>query len=428
MKTEIVNREGNTVTLKVELGPDVVAKAIDRAYVIIRKDISLPGFRKGRVPRNIIEKRFGVEVFYEEAANILLQESYPGAIDEAQLDPVDKPEIDVEELGIDKPFVYTAKVTVKPEAKLGEYKGLGIARDEVSISDEDVAEQLSGLQKQKGQMVALPEGEAAQKEDQVIIDFVGRLDGEEFEGGSATNHPLVLGSNQFIPGFEDQLLGKKAGEHVVVKVTMPEEYHAEHLAGKDVEFAVDIKEIKRQELPELDDEFAKDVSEFETLEAFKANMREEMEKRALDEAEQKQRQEILTAVADNSEVDIPDVMIENELEALIRQTETRFAQQGFKFEDFLQYSGKDLEQYKQELRPNAEKNVKTELVLDALVKAESLSVSEEELDQELEKMAEAYSRNKEELKTILESGGQMAGIEQVLLHKKALDYLVEVNS
>jgi trigger factor len=428
LKSEVQKKEGNTVTLSVELPPEQVAAAIDKAYLVIRKDIALPGFRKGKVPRQIIEKRYGVEVFFEEAANIMLQDAYPKAVVEHNLEPVDKPKIDVEEIGVDKPFRFNASITVLPDVRLGAYTKLGIARESVAVGPEDVDAELVKLQDRKGRLVAVAEGTAASPQDQVIIDFTGRINGEEFAGGSGVNHPLVLGSDAFVPGFEEQLVGVMAGEEVKVVVTMPEDYHSEELAGKEVEFTVQVKEIKRKELPGLDDEFAKDISEYQTLAELKNFIHQSKEKHLNQQADQKQRQEIVQAVSEKAEVDIPVIMIENELEAMVRQTEARFSQQGLKFDDFLQYSGKDLEQYKQEIRPNAESNVKTELVLDALAQAENILVSQEELAQEVEKMAEEYGRTKEELMKILEGSGQLQGIEQVLLHRKVIDYLVVANS
>lgn len=429
MKVELIQKETNTVQLRVEVPQEMVGPALDKAYLKVRKDFSLPGFRKGRVPRNILEKRFGVEVLYEEAANIMLQETYPQAIEEHNLDPVDHPKIEIEQIDQQQPFVYNATVTVLPELKLGQYKDLGIAREKVEVTDEDVDKELETLRNNQARLITL-EGEdtVAAEQDQVIIDFVGRLDGQEFEGGAGTNYPLVLGSSSFVPGFEEQLLGTKPGDKVTVKVTMPTEYHSEELAGKDVEFTVSVNEVKRKEMPTLDDEFAKDVGEYSTLDELRESIREKLEDRANAKADQEQRQQVLEKARDNvEEVDIPAVMIDNEVGVMIRQMENRFSQQGLKFEDYLSYSGKSLDDVKAEMRSEAEKNVKTELLLDTVAKVENISVEPADLDQEMVQLAEAYGQEVDKLRKVLEASGQIPGIEQVVRHRKVVDFLSEAN-
>lgn len=427
MKIEMTNKETNVVVLKVEVPQEQVEQAIAKAYVNTRKDYSLPGFRKGKVPRNILEKRFGIEIFYEEAANILVQDTYPKVIEEQKLDPVDHPDITVDQLDSEQPFVYTATVTVRPELKLGKYKGLKIAKEEKSVSDEDVEAEITALQNSKARLIALDADGVAAQNDQVIIDFIGRLDGVEFEGGTGTNYPLALGSGSFVPGFEEQLIGAKQGETVLVKLTMPQEYHSEELAGKDVEFEVSIKEIKRKALPALDDDFAKEVGDYETLAALKDFIKERLEDRARQEADDKLRNDVLEAVREQAEVDIPEVMIENETDAMLRQMENRFAQQGLKFEDFLSYSGKTLDDIKAEMRPGAEKNVKTELLLDTVSKVENISVEEAELAKEIAQLAEAYGQEEKAVRSALEKNGQLEAIEQVVRHRKTLDFLTDIN-
>lgn len=428
MKVELTKKETNIVQLKVEVPQEQVGLAIDKAYLKVRKDFSLPGFRKGRVPRNILEKRFGVEVFYEEAANIMLQETYPQAVEEHKLDPVDHPEIEVEQIDHDKPFIYTATLTVKPELKLGQYKDLGIVQEEAEVSQEDVDRELENLRNSKAKLVTLEGEEAiAADQDQVIIDFVGRLDGEEFEGGAGSNYSLTLGSGSFVPGFEEQLIGAKPGDKIIVKVSMPDEYHSEQLAGKDVEFDVSINEVKRKVMPELDDDLAKEVGDYSTLEELRNSIRERLVDRAKNQAEQQQRQQVLDAVRDNAEVDIPGVMIDNEVESMVRQMENRFAQQGLKFEDYLNYSGKSVDDIKAEMRPEAEKNVKTELMLDTVAEVENISVEPADLDKEISQLAEAYGQEVDKIRKVLEASGQIAGIEQVIRHRKVIDFLTEAN-
>lgn len=428
MKVELTQKETNIVELRVEVPQEQVAKALDKAYLKVRKDIALPGFRKGRVPRNILEKRFGIEILYEDAANILLQETYLQALEEHDVQPVDHPQVEVEQIEQGQPFIYTATVTVMPELKLGQYKDLKIPREQAEVTDEDVANELENLRQRQARLLTM-EGEdaVAAEQDQVIIDFVGRLDGKEFEGGAGSNYPLVLGSGSFVPGFEEQLIGAKPGDKVTVKVSMPDEYHSEELAGKEVEFEVDVKEVKRRELPALDDDFAKDLGEYSTLEELRNSIRERLEDRAKNQADQAQRQKVLEAVRDNAEVDIPGVLIDNEVEAMVRQMENRFRQQGLIFQDYLNYAGRSLEDIKAEMRPEAEVNVKTELLLDTVAKVENISVEPADLDKEVAQLAEVYGQDADKLRKALEASGQLAGIEQVILQRKVIDFLTEAN-
>lgn len=423
-----VSRDANTVTLKAEIPVEQVSEAMEKAYLKMRKDIALPGFRKGKVPRNILEKRYGVEVFYEEASNILLNESYPKIVGEHNLEPVDHPDVNVDKFSHDEPFVYQATVTVKPVVTLGQYKDLDVAREEEAVDDDKVEAELKNLQLRRGKMAAAPEGTEAVLNDQTIIDFVGRMDGEEFEGGQGTNYALILGSGNFIPGFEEQLMGAKAGDTKLVKVTMPADYHAVHLVGKDVEFEVKINEIKRRELPQLNDEFAKEVSEFvETLEELKKVIRETLEERAKNKAVSEQREKIVSQVRDNAQVEIPAVMVEKEIDGMVRQTQSRFESQGLKFEDYLQYTGKELSELRDEKRSDAEKNVKTDLVIEQISKAESLTVTEDELSEEVAHLAQAYQQKPEALRKALEKNGRIEDIQHVVLQRKTVDWLVQAN-
>jgi len=428
LKVEMTKKETNVIELKVEVPQDQVEQAIAKAYVKTRKDYSVPGFRKGKVPRNILEKRYGIEIFYEEAANILIQDTYPQVVEEQKLEPVDHPDITVDQFDCEQPFIYTATVTVCPELKLGKYKGLKIVKEEKQVADEDVEAEIKALQDSKARLIALEADTVAANDDQVIIDFVGKMDGEEFEGGTGANYPLALGSGSFVPGFEEQLIGAKQGEKVLVKLTMPQEYHSEELAGKEVEFEVEIKEIKRKELPALDDDFAKEVGDYETLTALKDFIRERLEDRARQEAADKLRHDVLEAVREKAEVDIPGIMIENETKAMLRQMENRFSQQGLKFEDYLSYSGKSLDDIMAEMRPGAEKNVKTELLLDTVSKVENISVEEAELEEEIAQLAKVYGQEAKAVRSALEKSDQLAAVEQIILHRKALDFLAEVNT
>lgn len=427
MKVELSDKETNVVELKVEIPVAEVEQAIAKAYTKVRKDYSLPGFRKGKVPRNILEKRYGIEVFYEEAANILVQDTYPRAIDAQKLEPVDHPEIAVLQLDSEQPFIYTAVVTLRPQLKLGKYKGLKIAKDEATVVDADVTAELTALQNSKARLIALASDAIAAEKDQVTIDFVGYLDGAEFKGGSATNFPLTLGAGTFVPGFDEQLIGAKQGDTVPVKLTMPTDYNSTELAGKEVEFSVTVKEIKRKELPELDDDFAKEVGDYETLDQLKAFIHDRLSDKAKLEADEKLRKSVLDAVLERATVDIPPVMIENETRALLHQMQHRFAQQGLKFEDYLSYSNRTVEAIEAEMRPQAEKNVKTELLLDTLAKVENISVNEADVATEIEDLAASYGQEKDKVRSALENSGQLAAIEQIILHRKVMDYLAGAN-
>ena len=427
MKTELKNKETNVVELKIEIPQEEVEQAIARAYIHVRKDYSLPGFRKGKVPRNILEKRYGVEIFYEEAANLLVQDTYPRAIEELGLKPVERPAVTVDQLDQEQPCIYTAVVTLLPELKLGKYKGLKIAREEKAVTDEDVDKEIQAIQNSKAQLIVQEPDVAASEGDQVIIDFAGTKDGVEFSGGSATNYPLTLGAGTFVPGFDTQLIGTKQGDNVAVKLVMPEDYHSEELAGSEVVFAVDVKEVKRKVLPVLDDDFAKEVGDYESFTALKDTVRERLVARAQQEADDKHRQDVLKAVRDGAKVDIPPVMIDNEVEASLRQMATRFAQQGLKFEDYLSYSGKSADDIRTELKPEAENNVKTELLLDTVCKIENISVEDAELEQEIGMLAEAYGQEASSLRLALEKNSQLEAIEQVLLHRKAIEFLTTAN-
>lgn len=428
MKLEILNREANEVKLKIQLPEEEVEQALEKAYRKMRKDFVLDGFRKGRVPRNQIERRFGVEIFYEDAANIMLQKSYPQAMEEQELEAVARPEIEVDQLEQGKPFVYTATVTIKPDIKLGKYRGLNVVREQPVVEDKDVEAELERIHNSRAALVAVEADVPAAKDDHVTIDFTGYLDGNEFEGGSSKNYPLVLGSGSFIPGFEEQLIGVRGGETRNISVTMPEDYQNSDLAGKAVEFSVAVKEIKRKQLPALDDEFAKDLGEFQTLIELKAKIREQLEAKAEQDAAAKHQQKILAQVRDMAEADIPSVMVDDEVDAMVRQMETRFARQGMKLEDYLKFSGQEMEQLREQLRPEAEKNVKTGLVLDSLAQVENIIVEPEELAQEIEELSQSYGQPAEKLRKALTDNGQLAGLEQVVLHRKIIDWLVEQNT
>ncbi len=385
--------EKNRGVLTVEVESERFLQALDKAFKKVAPNVIVPGFRKGKVPRAIFEKRFGVESLYQDAIDILLPEAYMEAVKEADITPVDQPEINIEQIGKGEPFKFTATVDVKPEVELGEYKGIEVQDQEVKVTAEDVEEELKRMQERHAELVVLEEGEAAQEGDTAIIDFEGFKDGEAFEGGKGENYSLVLGSNTFIPGFEDQVIGMKKGEEKEIHVTFPEDYHSEELAGQPAVFKVKVNDIKRKVLPELDDEFAKDVSEFETLEELKKDIEETLLKRREEEKQRYVENTVVEKAAEAAQVDIPQGMIRTEVDNMLRDFELRIRQQGLTLDLYYQFTGQNEEALREQMRPDAEKRVRNFLVLEAIAKAENLTVSDEEFEEELKKLAELYQRS-----------------------------------
>lgn len=415
--------EGNEGVLTVEVSAEEFSKALDEAFKKVVKEVSLPGFRKGKIPRGMFEQRFGVESLYQDALDIILPTVYPNAIDEAGIEPVDRPEIDVEQIEKGKSLIFTAKVTVKPEVKLGEYKGLEVEKLDETVTDEEVDNELKQLQERHAELAVKEEG-AVENGDTVVIDFDGYVDGEAFEGGAADNYSLEIGSNSFIPGFEEQLVGLETGAEKDVEVAFPEEYHAENLAGKPAVFKVKVHEIKSKELPALDDEFAKDVNdEVETLEELKAQTRTRLEEAKKSEAENNLRDTLVEKAAEGVEVDIPNALIENEISRMMQEFEQRLQMQGMNLELYFQFSGQDEAALKAQMQEDAEKRVKYNLTLEAIVKAENIDVSDEDVEAELTKMAEMYNMPVENVKQAL--GGSADGLKEDLKVRKAIDFLVE---
>lgn len=423
MSAKWEKKEGNEGVLTFEVSAEEFDKALDQAFKKVRKDVQIPGFRKGKVPRKIFEARFGVEALYQDAVDIVLPSAYTAAIEETEIEPIDQPEVDIEQIEQGKPLIFTAEVQVKPEVTLGEYKGLEVEKQDVEVTDEDVDEEIKRLQERHAELVVKEEGKV-EEGDTVVIDFEGFIGDEAFEGGKGENYSLEIGSGQFIPGFEEQLVGKESGEETDVNVTFPEDYHAEELAGKEAVFKVKIHEIKYKELPELDDEFAKDVDdEAETLEELKKKKREQLEEQRKAEAENKTRQELIEKAAENAQVDIPEVMIENELEQMLREFEQNLQMQGMTMEMYTQFSGQDEDELKEQMKENAEKRIKSSLTLEAIAKEENIEPTEEDIDAELEKMSSMYGIEKDRIVEML--GGNTNTIKGDLRNSKAVDFLVE---
>ncbi|MBR0591081.1 trigger factor [Bacillus pumilus] len=422
MSVKWEKQEGNEGILTVEVDAETFNKALDDAFKKVVKQVSIPGFRKGKVPRGLFEQRFGVESLYQDALDILLPVEYPKAIDEAGIEPVDRPEIDVEKIEKGESLIFTAKVTVKPEVKLGDYKGLNVEKDDATVTDEDVQEELKGMQNRQAELVVKEEG-AIENGDTVVLDFEGFVDGEAFEGGKAENYSLEVGSNSFIPGFEEQLVGLETGAEKDVEVTFPEEYHAEDLAGKPAVFKVKIHEIKAKELPALDDEFAKDVDEeVETLAELTEKTKKRLEEAKENEAEGKLREELVEKASENAKVDIPQAMVDTELDRMMKEFEQRLQMQGMNLELYFQFSGQDENALKEQMKEDAAKRVKSNLTLEAIAAAENLQVSDEEVEEELSKMAEAYNMPIENIKQAI---GSTDAMKEDLKVRKAIDFLVE---
>lgn len=423
MSAKWEKQEGNEGVLTIDVSSEEFDKALDKAFKKVVKTIQIPGFRKGKVPRKIFENRFGVESLYQDAVDIVLPEAYTNAVKETGIEPVEQPEVDIEEIEQGKDLVFTAKVTVKPEVKLGEYKGLEVEEQSVEVTDDDVQQAIESQREQHAELIVKEEGKVEQG-DTVVMDFEGFLDGEAFDGGKGENHSLEIGSGQFIPGFEEKLVGKETGEETEIDITFPEEYHAEDLAGKEAVFKVKIHEIKTKELPELDDEFAKDLDEeVESLDELKTKKKAELEEQKKKEAENQKRETLIEKASENAEVDVPEAMVTTELDRMIKEFEQRLQMQGMTMEMYFQFSGQDENALKEQMKTDAEKRVKTNLTLEAIYNEENLEVSDEEVDKELENMSSMYQTDVEQLKQML--GGNTDAIKEDLKFKRAIDFLVE---
>lgn len=426
MKVELIKTEGNKVSFKLTVDNDKFESAIVKAYNKNKGKYNIPGFRKGKAPRKIIETNYGKGVFYSDAIDILFPEVYPSAIDELKIDPIDAPSIDIEEISKDNGLVILVDVEVKPSFELGEYKGVEVEKVEEAINEDAVTAKLEEM-REKGSRLVSVEREIANG-DTANIDFEG-FDGEvAFEGGKGENYDLVIGSGSFIPGFEEQLVGKKVGEELEVNVTFPEEYHAENLAGKPVVFKVKVNDVKVKELPELNDEFAADTTEFNTLEELTADVKAKVEVEAAEAAKNELRNRVIEKVVANTEVEVPEAMVKNEIENQMMELNYQLQYQGFGMEQFLQMTGKTMEEFKAEFAANrrdeAVRNVKTSLVIEAIAKAEDVQVSEEEVDAEVQKMAEAYNMTVEQVKEALRPT-DLKDMEGQLKIRKTIDLLVD---
>jgi len=423
MKASWEKIEKNVGVLDVEVGAERVAEALDQAFKKVSAKVNVPGFRKGKVPRTIFEAKFGVESLYQDALDIILPEAYIQAVEESGIDPVDRPEVDVEQFGKGQVLKFKAKVTVKPEVSLGEYKGLEVPVADEEVADEEVNAELERLQQRHAELVVLEEGQA-ENGDVVVLDFEGFVDGEAFQGGKAEKYSLELGSGSFIPGFEEQLIGLSKGDEKEVEVTFPENYHSEELKGKAALFKVNIHDIKRKSLPELDDEFAKDVSEFDTLEEYKQDIVARLKSRKENDSQASKETAVVEQAAANADVEVPAAMVESELNVMVKEFESRLRTQGMTLDLYFQFSGQNEEALKGQMREDAEKRVRNNLVLEAIAAAENITASEEDVEAELQQIADRHKTALDEVRAILTANGSIAGLQSDLVVRKTVDFLL----
>ncbi|EAW7112184.1 trigger factor [Listeria monocytogenes] len=422
MSVKWEKQEGNVGKLTFEIEQEKVKEGLDRAFVKVRKTLNVPGFRKGKVPRQIFNQRFGEEALFQDALDILLPEVYSAAIDEAGIDPVDTPQVNIESMEKGETWVLTAEVTVKPEVKLGDYKGLEVEKRETELTTEELEAELKQLQERQAELV-VKEDAPAENGDTVILDFEGFKDGVAFEGGQAENHSLELGSGQFIPGFEEKLVGLKAGDEADIELTFPEEYHAEDLAGQPVVFKVKLHEIKTKEVPALDDELAKDIDEeVETLDELKEKISKRLQEAKEESVAQAKQEEVIAKAVENAEVDIPHAMVHHEADHLMNHFAQDLQAQGLTPELYYQFTGQTEEAMHAQMEKDAEKRVKMNLVLEAIAEAENIEPTEEAIDEEISTLAEKYGMEKDAVRAAL---GDMSELKSDLKIRKAIDVLLD---
>ena len=422
MKSKIEKTENaNEVKMELTIEAKKFDEAIKKVYFESVKYITIPGFRKGKAPMNIVEKYYGKEIFYEDAFNDLVPKEMQEALKENNLEAVSRPDIEVTQIGKGQDLILVATFQIKPEVKLGKYKGIEIPKIEYNVSDEDVMHELEHMQDHNARIITVEE-RPVEKGDIAVIDFEGFLDGEPFDGGKAEGHELEIGSNSFIPGFEDQIIGMKEDEERDIKVTFPEDYFSNELAGKEATFKIKLHEIKKKELPELDDEFAKDVSEFETLEELKNNIKDKKEKQNKDREKYEKQEAVVKAACENAEVDIPSGMIETEIDNMIYDMETRLSYQGIKLNKYLEMIGKKEEDIRKEYEQQAKDAIKSRLTVEAIVKEEKIEATDEEIDEKIKEMAKNYGKKEEELK---DNENIRKYIKQGIESEKVVEFLVE---
>lgn len=427
MSVSVEKLEENFVALEVTVESEKFVSAVNQAAKSLAKKVNVPGFRKGKAPRRMVEQHVGKEALYDEALDQLIGPAYARAVLESGIDPVDRPEVDLVQIEEGKDLIFKAKVMVKPEVQLGVYQGLEIEQDAASITEEQVMEALLSKQQQHARLTTLEEGKV-ENDDTVSIDFEGFVDEVPFVGGKAENYELIIGSGTFIPGFEEGLIGAEIGQQVDVNVIFPDEYHSTELAGKDAVFKTNVKKIQRKELSALDDEFAKDVSEFETLDELKTDLQNKLMKSTEARIKDEHLKKIIAKVVDNASVEIPEVMITERINGMVEDLNRNLAQQGMTIEQYYQFTNTTAEVMKERLRPQAAEAVKTDLVLETIAKAEGIEVSEDELDEEIKKLSERHGQDAAMLKKALIARGDLQFYKQSLISEKTVSFLVEQNT
>ena len=423
MSVQVEKLEKSMAKLTIEVSADDLEKAIESAYQKNRGKISIPGFRKGKAPRKLIEQMYGKGVFYEDAANDLINSEYPKAAEESGEDIVSNPKIDISQVESGKPFIFTAEVALKPPVSLGKYKGVKVEKADLDVTDADVDAEIDKQRNTNARTVEIAD-RAVQKDDMITLDFEGFVDGEAFKGGKGEDYPLTIGSGAFIPGFEEQLIGVEIGKETEVKVKFPADYQAAELADKDAVFKCTVKAIKEKQLPELNDEFASDVSEFETLQEYREDAKKKLVEKKTAEAKAKKEDEAVKAVIEDSEMELPEAMIETQQRQIVNDFAQRLQMQGLSMEQYLQYTGSSVEKMMEQVKPQAEERIKSRLVLEAVAAAEKLEATDEEFEAELKKMADQYKMEVEKIKGMM-SEKEQKQIRDDLAVQKAADFVVE---
>lgn len=423
MSLQVEKLEKNMAKLTIEAGADELEKAIEKAYQKQKNKISIPGFRKGKVPRQMVEKMYGKEVFYEDAANELIPDAYDKALNECEEDIVSSPKIEVVQIEAGKPFIFTATVALKPEVKLGKYKGVKVDKIDTEVTDEEVDAQINKERENNARTIVV-EDRPVKDGDMTKLDFEGFVDGEAFEGGKGEDYPLTIGSGAFIPGFEEQLVGAEIGKEVEVKVTFPEDYQAENLQGKEAVFQCTVKEIKEKELPELDDEFASEVSEFETMAEYREDVKKNLAEKKEKDAKNAKEEAAIKAVVEASEMEIPDAMLESQQKQMVDEFAQRITMQGLSMEQYFQFTGTNYQKMVEQVKPQALERIKSRLVLEAVVKAENIEVTEEDYEKELETMAEVYQMEIAKVKDLM-GDREKKNIMQDLAVRKAAEFITD---
>lgn len=422
MSLQVEKLEHNMAKLTIEVSAEELEKALENAYQKNKKKISIPGFRKGKVPRKMVEQMYGAEIFYEDAANEMIPKAYEEALDECEEDIVSSPKIDVTQIEKGKPFIFTAEVALKPEVTLGKYKGVTVKKADLKVTDKEVDEAIDKEREENARTIVV-EDRPVKDGDITVLDFEGFVDGVPFEGGKGENYPLTIGSGTFIPGFEEKLIGAELNKEVDVEVTFPKDYQAEELKGKDAVFKCTVKEIKEKELPELDDEFAAEVSEFDTLAEYKEDLKKKLAEEKEKDAKYAKEEEVMDAVIADAKMDIPEAMIETQQRQMLDDFAQRIQSQGLSIEQYFRFTGMNADAMMDQVKPQAERKIKGRLVLEAVAKAESIAASEEEYEEEIKKMAEGYKMEPDKIKEIMGEQGKEQIMEDLAV-SKAVDFLV----